>query len=120
MDNNMLHVFIVLILVRRRIVIPLKMVSNGMKRFAADSSRIPDPLNIRSDDEIGEIAEAFEQMTRDISSYVNNIELLTKERLEASVQLDIARRIQNGMVPERVMLSGTGFDICGLTRPQRK
>ena len=70
---------VMLLLVRRRIIVPINAISKNMERFAQDSSHIPEPLNVRSKDEIGEIVKSFEKMTGDISAYVNNIETLTKE-----------------------------------------
>ena len=70
---------ILLFLVQRRIVNPIRAISDSMSRFARDSRIKPDPLDIPMEDEIGEIAASFEKMTEDISSYVNNIEALTRE-----------------------------------------
>jgi serine phosphatase RsbU (regulator of sigma subunit) len=90
-----------------------------MSRFARDSSVKPEPIGIRTQDEIGEIAAAYDKMTGDISAYVSNIEALTKERVEANVQLDIARRIQYGLVPEETKLSGDGFGLYAVTQPAK-
>lgn len=109
----------ILLLVRRRIIVPINAISENMERFAGDSRHIPRPLNIRSRDEIGRISRSFEKMTGDISAYVNNIEALTKERLETNVQLDIARRIQYGLVPETTVLDGPGFSVSAMTRPAK-
>lgn len=108
-----------ILLVRKRITAPIRLISKRMESFARDSSRKPEPLNIQSDDEIGEIAASFEKMTEDISTYVGNIEKLTQERVETDVQLDIARRIQNGLVPEKTGLNGSGFSISAMTRPAK-
>ena len=109
----------ILLLVKRRIIVPINAISENMERFARDSSHVPEPLNIRSRDEIGEIGRAFEKMTGDISAYVNNIEALTKERLETNVQLDIARRIQYGLVPETTALDEPGCGVSAMTRPAK-
>ena len=108
-----------LILVRRRIVLPIDAISASMKRFALDSGKKPEPLNIPDRDEIGDIAASYEKMTEDISSYVHNIEALTREKVETAFQLDLARRIQYGLVPKRTELNGNGFEICAQTQPAR-
>nr|MCR4905831.1 HAMP domain-containing protein [Clostridiales bacterium] len=110
---------VLLILMRRRILRPIHALSESMSSFARDSSRKPEPVGIRTQDEIGEIAASYEKMTGDISAYVNNIEALTKERVETNVQLDIARRIQYGLVPEKTDLGGDGFGLCAITRPAK-
>lgn len=90
-----------------------------MKSFARDSSRKPEPLNIQSDNEIGEIAASFEKITEDISAYVGNIEKLTQERVETDMQLKITRRIQNGLVPEKATMDDEKFSISAMTRPAK-
>ncbi len=110
---------VLLILMRRRILRPIHALSESMSSFAQDSSRKPEPVVIRTQDEIGEIAAAYDKMTGDISAYVSNIEALTKERVEANVQLDIARRIQYGLVPEETKLSGDGFGLYAVTQPAK-
>ena len=115
----LLGMVILLILVRRRIITPIGMISDSMKKFAGDSSRKPEPLHMKAKDEIGEIAASYTKMTEDISAYVNSIETLTKEKLETDVQLDVARRIQYGLVPGETTLKGEGFDACAMTHPAR-
>ena len=108
-----------MLLFRKRIAEPIRRISDRMENFARDSSKKPEPLNITSEDEIGEIASSFEKMTEDISTYVSNIEKLTQERVETDVQLDIARRIQNGLVPEKTRMDGNGFSVSAMTRPAK-
>ena len=110
---------VLLILMRRRILRPIHTLSERMSLFAADSSREPEPIGIRSEDEIGEIAASYEKMTGDIRAYIANIESLTRERVETNVQLDVARRIQYGLVPEETSLKGEGFALHAVTRPAR-
>ncbi len=45
------------------------------------------PLNIPKGDEIGDIADSFEKMTDDISTYVNNIETLTRDKQPEYLEL---------------------------------
>jgi len=111
---------ILLILVRRRIIRPIALISDSMSRFARDGSQRPEPLKIKSQDEIGQIAAVYNKMTVDISDYVGSIESLNREKLEAKVQLDIARKIQSGLVPEKTTLHGVGFRACAGSRPARE
>ena len=112
--------FLVLnIMIHRRVTVPIRLISDRMKRFARNTSEIPEPLHIDFKDEIGEIASSFEKMTEEISSYISNIEKLTKERVENDVQLNIARRIQMGMVPERASMCDSTFRISAMTQPAK-
>ena len=58
-------------------------------------------------------------MTEDISGYVGNIEALTQEKVEVNVQLDVARRIQYGLVPKKMALTGRGYQVCAMTEPAK-
>ena len=110
---------VLLLLVQRRITKPVTELSERMKRFALDSREKPEPLQLPHHDEIREMADSFEKMTADIRAYVNNIEKLTQERTEAQTQMETARRIQNGLVPEKTVLSGGAFSVSAMTRPAR-
>ena len=112
----LMGLFILMMLVRHRIISPIRAISDSMKCFAQNSRQKPEPLRIRPGDEIGEIAAAFEKMTEDISDYINNNEALTRERVETNVQLDIARRIQDGLVPQKKDLRGSGFMMSAMNR----
>ena len=114
-----LGLMILLLLVRRRIVLPIDAISESMKRFAREGLAAPGLPDIRRGDEIGEIAHSYEKMTEDIGAYIGSIEKLTRERVEYDVQMDVARRIQNGLVPERTVLNGSGYAVCAMTEPAR-
>ena len=58
-------------------------------------------------------------MADDIGNYINNIETLTKERVENKVQLEIARRIQYGLVPENTEINSKSFSVCAVTKPAK-
>ena len=94
---------------RRRITDPILAISDSMHRFAMNSSVKPEPLGIHSEDEIGKIASSYEKMTEEISTYISNIETLTRDKVQNDIQLDIARRIQNGLVPESGLCVHRGY-----------
>lgn len=58
-------------------------------------------------------------MTEEITANIRNIEKLTKDRTQTNVQLDIARRIQSGFVPEKTTLNDSAFCISAITRPAK-
>ena len=110
---------VMMLMIRKRVITPIRLISDSMKRFARNSKELPEPLAIRNDDEIGEIAFSFESMTKEITSSIQNIEALTRERVALNVQMDVARRIQNGLVPEKTVLNGASFAACAMTRPAK-
>ena len=115
-------VFLLILMLRligRRVISPISTISMKMLSFANDAEHKPETLNMDSNDEIGEIAASFDKMVNDISMYMKNNEQLTKERLENQVQLDVARRIQYGLVPEHTEIQSKAFSVCAVTRPAK-
>ncbi len=98
---------------------PIRAIAKRMREFSPEHAGEFEPLDVRQNDEMREIADAFGQMAGDISEYVDSIERLTKERLQASVEVDVARRIQLGVVPDRTELGGDGFDVVALSHAAR-
>jgi len=43
-------------------------------------------------------------MTEDISDFIGNIEAMTREKVKANVQPDVAHHIQYGLVPKKAVL----------------
>ncbi|HAL18476.1 MAG TPA: hypothetical protein DCO86_02480 [Spirochaetaceae bacterium] len=111
---------VLLALIGRRIIKPINAAYESMicfassgehgKKFAFDST---------GKDEIERIVLAFEKMKGDINAYLGNIDALTREKLETDVQIDVARRIQNGLVPETMTKNGETFSVSALTRPAK-
>lgn len=117
----LLVVFLVeIIAMRRKIFVPIKLISNRMKGFVSDRGANFEPLDIHSGDEMQEIADSFEKMSEDISRYLSSIEKLTAERVQANVELEIASRIQCGIVPERTELTDDCYEACAVARPAKE
>jgi len=69
-------------------------------RFASDSSKISDiTKKVKNKDEIGTLARSVYQMEKDIQDYIKNITQITSEREKAITELNIATRIQAGLLP---------------------
>ena len=120
----LIAVLVILFLVQLRMLnkhvfAPIQVISSRMKKFTPSRASAFEPLEVDSNDEIGEIASAFEDMAADIDAYMNDIERMTTERVQADVELDVARRIQQGIVPERTELSTSSFDAYATSRPAR-
>ena len=118
-------ILVVLILIQlrflnKRVFVPVQTISNRMKSFKADRAGEFAPFGFQANDEIGEIATAFEGMAADIDAYLNDIERMTTERARVDVELDVARRIQLGMVPERTVLCGDAYGACAIANPTRE
>ena len=109
-----------LIIMSRYVFNPIRMISNRMRKFKADDASALEPIDVPLTDELSAIAEAFDDMVGEIAEYTSNIEKLTEERVQASVELDVARRIQLGMVPEQTEVDGSGFEVVACSRAARE
>lgn len=113
---------IALVLIRRSVIRPILSLSKRMRHFASDreESAIADGRRTIYEDEMTDIENAFDQMTKDINQYVSDIEELTREQLYNQTQLDVASKIQSGIVPEEYLLSGDRFEVYGCVHAARE
>ena len=106
-----------LIVLRRNVFEPLAKIATRMREFtAADASEF-EPLGVETSDELGNIAEAFEGMASDIATYTADIERMASERAHAQAELDVARKIQLGLVSERAHRDSPLVELAGFSRP---
>ena len=110
-----------LILMRQVVINPIQNLSIEMRNYVKDRENSRERRKRRRyfEDEISDIEDSFDEMTADISGYLSDIEQLTKDRVQNQTQLDIARKIQCGIVPEEYILPGDGYDIYGFEKPAR-
>ena len=110
-----------LILMRQVVIKPIQNLSIEMRNYVKDRENSRERRKRRRyfEDEISDIEDSFDEMTADISGYLSDIEQLTKDRVQNQTQLDIARKIQCGIVPEEYILPGDGYDIYGFEKPAR-
>ncbi len=105
-------------LLRRRLIRPLHEVADRMEHFDPASESMP--LKIRTHDEIRQISDAFQKMSGDIRTYIGNIETITVQQQYDRAQMDVARRIQYGMVPATYHLCENGVDVSGFMKPAKE
>lgn len=110
---------IALVFMRRRIFVPIRLISECMRDFVNDGGANLGSLNIDSQDEMQEIADSFEKMSGDIRQYLGEIERLTTERVQKNVELAVAGRIQSGIVPAHFRLSDIRYEIYACARPAK-
>ncbi len=104
--------------IRKRIIIPVQKISGKMESY--DPSAVQEPLNIHSQDEIQQIADSYEKMDQDIKKYIENIESLTEEKEREKAQLDVARRIQSGIVPNSFNTEKDGYTLSAMMDPAKE
>lgn len=106
---------IMLYKLRVQILRPLNVITLHISSFvdvanAHDYVNQVEPLAFKSGDEIQQIADAFDTMSADLTENVQRIQKLRDERVAAHTELDVARRIQDGLVPEEKQLEGLGYE----------
>ena len=109
---------LLMLVMRKKIFTPLKRLSMQMNAFDPEHEHAK--LNLRSYYEIEEINSSFSKLSDEIIGYIRNIRDMADERAKTAAELNIARSIQIGMVPEHFTLSGTGYEICAGTAPAKE
>ena len=88
------------LLIRKTVSDPARSISQYMSDYISGGKRSDARLD--SDDyydEFGMIAGAFNRMTEDIDSYINDIAFLEREQERQRTEVDIAASIQKGLLP---------------------
>ena len=97
--------FIIIHFLRKRVVDPINELTNAAEAYTQDSktehrdSRYFDKLNIKTGDEIENLALTMKDMERELEDYVKNLTRVTAEKERISTELDVASKIQEGMIP---------------------
>lgn len=79
---------------------PAKIISGRLKNFVADREAGFEKVEIRGNDEFAQMAEAFNQMAEEIDRYVKNINELMEEKHRQEAEINVAKNIQRGFLPE--------------------
>lgn len=100
-------VFIVLLFLNDKYVVkPIWIISNAMQQFVSGhkENRSFQKLNMRRKDEIGVMAAAFDYMSAEMETYLQQIKESAAESEKAKVQMQIAKRIQEEALPDATKL----------------
>ena len=81
-----------------KFVQPINELSDGVRDIA--SGNLDKKLNIKTGDEIQHLAVCFNAMTDELKAYMENLTKATAERERIATELDVAKDIQNGMLPK--------------------
>lgn len=95
-------VFILVILaflLKVRVLKPAKLISTQMRQFATDRQSKLERLEIAGEDEFAQMADTFYQMTEEIDRYIDSINVLTEEKHRREAEMNIAGKIQQGLLP---------------------
>ena len=92
---------------------PVKTISKRMKHFVSDRDKGFEKLEVKGKDELAEMSRSFNTMAEEIDNYIEDIDLLTKEKHTQEAELGIARRIQTGLLkPPRYKNDSISINAC--------
>ena len=100
-----------------RITTPIQKLADGAREIAGGN--LGCKIDVQSGDEIGLLADSFNKMTEDLSAYMKNLERTTAEKERIQTELDLARNIQDGMMPKDFPQQKE-FDIIATMRPAKE
>ena len=66
---------------------------------------------VRANNEIGDLAEEFNNMAQSLGEYMDNVTRVVKEHERIDAELDLAKKIQLGMLPAKFFPDRREFDI---------
>jgi len=109
--------FLMSINLSRRFVKPINELSDGVRDIA--SGNLDKKLNIKTGDEIEHLATCFNAMTDELKTYMENLQKETAERERIATELDVAKDIQNGMLPKDFP-NRADFELYATTTPAKE
>lgn len=85
---------------KKNLIDPLMIIGRNVRIFANSGAQTDDTLNnIRTNDELQDLAESVSAMENDIVEYIENIKSITAEKERIGAELSVAARIQADMLP---------------------
>lgn len=125
---KMLKVIIVLLIiftaavffVKKKIYEPITYLFTNMKDYVSNKigdNRKFEPLKLNTNDEIQQLADYFNEMVVDIDNYAEKVKNLASQQAKADTELEVARRIQYGIVGAKKELS---FSDCIMVSARMK
>lgn len=107
---------VMMLIIRGKLLKPLKKVSKKMRHFIEDKDTAQ-PLTLQANNEVGMIADSFNKMQSDINAYLSEISTLTTRQVQHQTQMEIAQRIQYGIVPAKTDLSEQAYQVYAIEQP---
>lgn len=90
--------------VKKKIYNPITFLFEHMRNYIsnkADDNTSFEPIKLNTNDEIQQLADFFNEMVEDMDKYVDKIKILVSEQAKADTELEVARRIQYGLVERK-------------------
>ena len=108
------------VVISEKITKPIKKLKENVKKIGNGDLSVT--LTVDCDDEIGELALAFSNMTKDLDSYIKELSETISEKEKIKSELSIAKKIQLSMLPciFPAFPERDDFDIYALTDPAKE
>ena len=94
-----LILIILLIIIHRLVLVPVTQLSQHMENFTTNESELQEFEVLKSNDELQTMSESFNRMVDDLRKYIKNLTDVTVDRERIAAELNVATRIQAGMLP---------------------
>ena len=101
----------------RRFVKPIDELSDSVREIS--SGNLDKKINVQTGDEIEHLAICFNAMTDELKRYMSNLEKETAEKERIATELDVAKDIQNGMLPKDFP-SRADFELFATMTPAKE
>ncbi len=110
------------LLAARRIVKPIEEMTRSIVRSGRTGELFEMKDCYRTNDEIEILAEAFDDLSKKTKLYIENITEITKEKERVSTELQLASKIQNGMLPHVFppFPNRSEFDLYAMMKPAKE
>ena len=100
-----------------RFISPILTLRAGVRDIA--EGNLDRKIDLRTGDEIGELADSFNDMTEKLKLYIKNLAETTAEKERIATELDLAARIQAGILPNDFPAQ-EGFDLFATMHPAKE
>lgn len=97
MAGMLVILLVVVAALSRTLTAPILLLQEGVKDVSAGN--LDHVLDIRTGDEIQDLSEAFNKMTRDLRDYICNLQQVTSEKERVESDLRVANKIQTSILP---------------------
>ena len=85
---------------RKNFITPVMKIKSNVGKFVENNAQLDDSLTeIKTGDEIEDLAMSVYDMEKDIVNYIDNLQTITAEKERISSELNVAKRIQLGILP---------------------
>lgn len=100
-----LFLFFFLLTIKRRIIHPIVLIGKQANEFVSQTDKNPSQMvvkeiTVNTSDELELLARQLNSMMKDMVAYMSGLESMTALQERVNVQLDLARQIQQSMLPD--------------------